>query len=46
MPMLESARALNRQNDILAAARDILLPRLLSGQLSVTATPSLSLAAA
>lgn len=39
MPMLESARALERQNDTLAAARDLLLPRLLSGQLSVASTP-------
>ena len=35
MPMLESARTLEKQSYTLAAARDLLLPRLLSGQLPV-----------
>lgn len=35
-PMIESAASLQAANLILAAARDLLLPRLISGQLSVT----------
>ncbi|MCA8493565.1 restriction endonuclease subunit S [Burkholderia arboris] len=36
LPMIKSAAALQASNANLAAARDLLLPRLISGQLSVT----------
>jgi type I restriction enzyme S subunit len=36
LPMIESAATLQASNANLAAARDLLLPRLISGQLSVT----------
>ena len=46
MPMLGNARAFVRQNDTLATARDLLLPRLVSGQLSVTQDQAPALMAA
>lgn len=39
LPMLEQMEAMKRQNQQLAQARDLLLPKLMSGQLDVSAIP-------
>jgi type I restriction enzyme S subunit len=48
MPMLRQIRTIERLNETLTSARDLLLPRLLSGELSVVAAsePETLLAAA
>ena len=39
-PILTNIRVLEKQNNMLAAARDLLLPRLLSGQLPIAEAPA------